>query len=307
MSEKNIAPADLEKTMKSLLDTVEATSLAKGGVENSGTYGSEGKQGGGQGSESDAGPIDNMMIAKMIQSGVDVQTAAKFAAFMSGEGYDEDEDDEEMMGKKKARKSLDPSDSDLAKSFRDSLDFNLDAAGIEDEMVDITPYLNGFTEAVGESLGKLDVSFQKSAAKQDKVNKALALAVHQMGTLVKSQSAHIEKQGHVINALGERLGLVEKAPVAQPKGAQTKAQAIEKSMPGEAGGGDEKRLTKSEVLSVLSYKNLVKGEKMIGQRLTSDVITGLESAGIYDREIDSAAHSFFKSLTKEEQAEALRF
>lgn len=301
MSDENnkVAGDALDATLKNLLDSVEKTDLNKGGVENSGTHGSGGKQGGGQGSESDAGPIDNMMIAKMIQAGVDVKTAGQFADFMAAKmrGDGDDDEDDEDYGKSSAALGKEFAEQ-LTKSFREHLSENLDSEA--DTMVDITPYLDGLTTTVGEQLEGLNKALAASHASQDKINKALARAVHQMGSLVKSQAK-------VIDALGHKLGILEKAPVQPPKGKTGTATPMEKSMAGEAGGGGFENLTKSQVLSALSYANLVKGQRDINGQRTSDVITNLEAGGVYDERTHAHLQGFLKSLSAEERQEALTF
>lgn len=277
----------LERTLKSLLDTAENTDpLVKGGVENSGTYGSGGPQGGGQGDESC--PIDNMMIAKMIQSGVDVQTAAKFAAFMSGE--EEDDEDEDGMGKGNFSE-YEP----MEKSFRETLDEHLEPS--ESDMVNVTPYLDGLTSALGEQLDGLHKSVQSGQSQQGRVNKSMAAAVHQMGSLLKSQAT-------LINALGQRLGLVERTPASAPKGITGTAAPLNKSMPREVGAGSI-QLTKSNTLSTLTYMNLNKGMSQINGVSTSDLITGLEAGNVFDDRTHGAVQDFLKSCTPEERKEAL--
>jgi len=139
----------------------------------------------------------------------------------------------------------------------------------------------------------LEVSDRQTKADTQK----MALALHQIGQLVKSQS-------EIISKLGERLNLVERAPVSTPRSVQGTAQPIQKSMPGEA-GTPEMNLTKSEALKYLSYANLVKGKRTIGNRSTSDVICGLEAGGVWDQGLDAEVRSFAKSLTADERKAAL--
>lgn len=297
----DVGTEDLTKAINELVAAAGASDLVKkGGVDNSGFHGSAGKQGGGQGSESDAGPIDNLMIAKMIQAGVDVSHAASFVAFMRGDKKKTDED--EWMERSA------PAAADLAKSFRDSVVASFPAESAD--MLDITPYLDGLTGALGEQLARLDTSIAKSDAKHTGVNTKLAAALHQMGSLLKSELQKSARQSAIIEELGSRLGLVEKAPVAAPKGATGTATAkpLHKSMPGEAGAPDgEIKLTKSSALSALSYMNLVKGERMIGGQSTTDVIVGIESAGVYDADTHNTIQSFLRKLTPDERAQALTF
>lgn len=284
--EETVGTDALERTLKSLLDTAENTGpLAKGGVENSGTYGSGGHQGGGQGDGNC--PVDNMMIAKMIQSGVDVQTAAKFAAFMSGE---EEEDDEDEMDKGNFSE-YEP----MEKSFRETLEDHLEPS--ESDMVNVTPYLDGLTSALGEQLDGLHKSVQSGQSQQGQVNKSMAAAVHQMGSLLKSQAT-------LINALGQRLGLVERTPASAPRGITGTAAPLNKSMPREVGAGSI-QLTKSNTLSTLTYMNLNKGMSQINGVSTSDLITGLEAGDVFDERTHGAVQDFLKSCTPEERKAAL--
>lgn len=287
--EETVETDALERTLKSLLDTAENTDpLAKGGVENSGTYGSGGHQGGGQGDGSC--PIDNMMIAKMIQSGVDVQTAAKFAAFMSGEEEEDDDDDDNNMDKGNFSEQ-----EPMGKSFREALEDHLEPS--ESDMVNVTPYLDGLTSALGEQLDGLHKSVQSGQSQQGRVNKSMAAAVHQMGSLLKSQAT-------LINALGQRLGLVERTPASAPKGVTGTAAPLNKSMPREVGAGNI-QLTKSNTLSTLTYMNLNKGMSQINGVSTSDLITGLEAGDVFDERTHGAVQDFLKSCTTEERKEAL--
>lgn len=280
MAEQNetVEIDQLEKSLKALVDTAQAgvAPLTKGGVENSGFEGLDGKQGGGQGSASDAGSIDNMMIAKMKAAGIPAGIVAKFAAFMQDEGEDEDDED--------AFKSFAGESADLNKSLRS----NPKVA----EMLDVTPFLDDFTTQVGEHLTKLHKSVAAGHKQQSDINVKLAQAVHQLGTLVKSQAK-------VIDVLGQRLGIVEKTPVAPPKG-KTRAAALHKSMPGEAGAGDPtEQLRKSEVLATLTYMNLEKGISEIGGRRTSDLVVALEAGGVYDQATHAAVVDFLRKNPEE--------
>ena len=110
--------------------------------------------------------------------------------------------------------------------------------------------------------------------------------MHQMGSLLKSQDA-------VVVELGKRLGIVERTP-NPPKGKTDLAGAtpLSKSMPNEARADGQEPLSKSELLSTLSYMNLEKGINHIGSQKTSDAICMLEGGNICDDNIQNAAHGF---------------
>ena len=274
----------LEGLLAKLVKAADATDLRKGGIENSGTVGSGGKQGGGQGSWSDSGTLDSMMIAKMEAAGLPSGLIAAFSAFMSGAKKDKDGKDCCPPAFKSEPQG------NLAKSFRDQLG---DQLGDDQQMVDISPYLDGLTTAVGDRIDALTKSMLGSQQSQAGVNKALAAAVSQIGNLVKSQAK-------VINHLGAKLGVLEHAPVPVQRGVTGTAQPLNKAMPGETGAPSE-QLNKSEVLSTLSYMNLEKGMREIGGRRTFELIGLLEGGGVYDQETHSAVTNFLKGCSPSEQ------
>jgi uncharacterized coiled-coil protein SlyX len=287
MADQNDQSVDLGALERAVADLTKAagtTSLSKGGIENSGTYTDGKPSGGGQATET--GTIDDMMIGKMVAAGFDAGTIASFKAFLSakaGEGVDdEDEDDEEMSGAasaappvpgiaKKSGKA--PAGAPLAKSAMEQLREDPVLA----DQFDASDYLEHITVRVAEQLDGIRKSVAADAAGQRNFNVALSKAVVEQSKLIKSQQ-------RVIKALGERLGLVERAPVAAPKGATSapRARAMTKSMPGEAGAPDGGPLRKSEVLSTLTYMNLEKGIRHINGQKTSEIVTLFEGGGVLD-------------------------
>ena len=85
----------LETLLDRLVKAADTPTVRKGGIENSGTIGSDGPQGGGQGSMADAGALDSMMIAKMAEAGIPLSTITAFNAFMSKNEDDEDDDEDD--------------------------------------------------------------------------------------------------------------------------------------------------------------------------------------------------------------------
>jgi hypothetical protein len=137
---------------------------------------------------------------------------------------------------------------------------------------------------------------RKSEHKQNGVNAALAGAMYQVGSLLKSQS-------HVIDELSKRLGLVERAPLPG-KGATTLsgAQAMQKSL-GNGGGSPGEGLRKSEILATLSYMRMEKSMKEINGRAIGDVIYAFEGGGVINPE-DVATVARFLATHPNEAAKA---
>jgi len=275
----------LETLLDRLVKAADTPTVRKGGIENSGTIGSDGPQGGGQGSMADAGALDSMMIAKMAEAGIPLSTITAFNAFMSKNEDDEDDDEDDEDDDEEIGKGGNPA-PDLSKSFRDALGEQL---GASQEMVDVSPYLDGLTAAVGDRIDVLTKSVMSTQKSQGGVNKALAAAISQMGKLAKSQAVVIDK-------MAAKLGVLERAPVAPPRSVTGTGTPLVKS-----GMGGEEQLTKSEVCSVLSYMNLEKGMREIGGRRTTDLVVNLEAGSIYDEETHGAVTGFLKSLPTNER------
>jgi len=193
---------------------------------------------------------------------------------------DEDEGDEDEMPQVGKR--------GMRKSFSDDFSADSDIA----ETVDVSPFLEAVTARTVDALDSLNKSMRRSERKQGEVNAAMAGAMYQMGTLLKSQS-------RVIDALSQRLGLVERQP-APARGAVTLsgAQAMQKSL---LGGGAGSTLKKSEMLSTLSYMRIEKGMKEINGRAIGDVIYAFEGGGIINPEDASTIERFLTTHPAEAQ------
>lgn len=235
----------------------------------------DGKKGGGVASMSDAGPLDDLMIGKMIDAGLSPATVADFVAYMKAKAEDEDEeeDEDEDDGYFKSFRS-----EPLRKSHADRFAEDSDIA----QAVDASPFMEAITMRTTESLDHLQKGLHAQAVRQNDYNEKLARAVGGLGKLVKSQSG-------VISELQKRLGIVESTPM--PAKGTTSAQALHKSMPGEA-GRDTTALSKSEVVSTLTYMNLQKGIKTINGQKTAELACMLEGGGSIDRETLSEVQRF---------------
>jgi len=285
-------------------------------IDNSGTFGSDGKQGGGQGSTSDAGKVEDLMIGKLSAGGFNAAQIGQIVGMMkdasgggsffshtrpspSGKG-------DEMSGK--ARKPKMPpfaasADDDFEEeeeeedddaggpafgksdSFRDQFRADPDIG----DVVDVSPFMETLTARTTDALDSLAKSLRKSNRQRDGQFAKLAETTVGLGRLVKSQQS-------VIKELGARLGIVERQPAAPTRGATTEAQAqaLNKSMPNEVGGAGTS-LRKSEVASVLTYMNCEKSMKSIaGRNIATEIVPLVESSAEVPAAILAEVHSFLR-------------
>lgn len=247
----------------------------------------------------DAGSIEEMMIAKMSELGItgDVGALSNLAAFASGmfqaqrpsatgkrrrgkadgdfEGGEEepdgDEGDEGNFGR--AQPAF------LQKSFTEQ--FRSDPA--INEAIDVSPFLEAIASRNADGLDSLAKSLHREATKNDKFQKAVAVAMFQVGSLVKS----IREENAQLRA---RLGIVENTP-NPPRGITGTAKPLVKALPG---GGDASKLSKREVVNTLSYMNIVKGMKNIGTQKTCDVLVKAEAGSVISPEAMEAVTKFLR-------------
>ncbi len=302
MSEQNeptVDVAGLEASLSELVKAADATDLVKayGGVsvETSGRYDEDGKGGGGMAGSGAVGGVDRMMIGKMSDIVADALGGAGFSAdqitaFMTGKQEDEEEEEEDEEEGYDKSWTADEDDSHFEKSMDD---FRRDP-DIGDA-IDVSAYLESITARVARQIDGLNKSMRQGNAQQQNVNRAFAAAMHQMGGLVKSQS-------RVVGELGRRLGIVERTP-NQPKAALTGAQAMAKSL-GPASASQS--LSKSEVLSTLSYMNMQKLQKSIAGRSTMEAIGLLEGGNVLHPETLKEVERFLRTHPNEAEA-AKRF
>lgn len=223
----------------------------------------DGKPGGG-GITSETGGIDDLMIGKMSAAGFDAGVISDFRAFMEDKkkkaaaggigtppmppfGKSETQPQAHEPGK-------------LAKSLTDDPEIQ--------EAVDASPFMEALVARTTGAIDTLEKSMHSIAVLSTERELVSARALLEVGKIVKSQA-------RVINELGARLGIMERAPVTPPKGrtGTNGAQPLNKS-----GADESARMTKSEVLSTLGYMNLEKGIKQVAGQRTIDVI-GLYEGG----------------------------
>ena len=282
----------LGQALDELLKAADATSLTKGAthsgkgsnsIETSPRVDEDGVSSGALAGDAERGGIDTLMVAKMSDAGIPADVISAFAAFMS-----EDEEEEEEEDEDEAEKSL---RSDF---FKSSMDQYRDDHVLA-ETIDVSPFLEALTARTADQLDAIRKSAGAFEGQQTHVNRAIAGALHQVGMLVKSQTA-------VVQALGERLNLVERQP-ASPRGATqlSGARPLTKALQGEAGGGNT-QLQKSEYLSTLSYMNLEKGIKNINGQSTTELIGLFEGGNIIEPRTIEAVHTFLASNPNEATA-----
>ncbi len=307
--------AALDDLMKAA-DTADL--LNKGGkvddnrVEHSGRIDEDGKlESGGRGTESDTGGIDKMMIGKLADLDFSADQIAVMSAALVGKAKGGDEDEDESMegymrhskshaeaymkehGSMKGYMGMPHKGSPVHKSgdagegepLVKSEEAYREDARIKD-FVDGNDFFEGYIAKTAEQIDSVNVSLRKGFGEQATVNSGIAGALFQMGTLLKSQAA-------VSAELGKRLGIVESTPNA-PKGVTTAADALNKSLPGEAGAGGEP-LKKHEICSTLSYMNLVKHIKEIDGESTAHCIGMLEGGNQASPAVLQAVHDFHQA------------
>lgn len=277
----------LQGALDNLTRIASSTQLNKGGIANSGTY-SDGKpSGGGQGSMADAGGIDDLMIGKMTAAGFDAATIANFRAFMEDKKKKEKGEQPSMppFGKSEtAPQTQEP--GKLAKSLTEDPEIS--------EAMDASPFMEALVARTTGAIDTLEKSLHAIEQRSCEREVATARAMLEIGKLVKSQAS-------IISELGKRLGVMERAPVAQPKGrtGTNGAQPLNKSGVDTPPGGE---LRKSEVLSTLTYMNLEKGIKNINGVPTYQLAGMFEGGNIIDEHTLGAVRQFLAENPREAQA-----
>lgn len=270
-------------------------------------------------------PIDNMMIGKLLDLGFDagevaaMQGALKVAADGDGDG-EEDDSLEGYTGKLLAHAKdhadknggsmkgymgypgshdVTPGMGKAGDTGGEPLSKAMDAYAANEAMeplLDGTDFFAGFVKTTADHLDGVNATLAKGFATQQATNTAVAGALYQTGTLIKSQNAVIEE-------MGKRLGLVEAAP-QPPRGAisATAASAMAKSMPNEAGAGGGSPLNKAEICATLSYMNLEKGIRDIGGERTSHHVGMLEGGNQCSPQVMQAVNDFHAANPTESDA-----
>ena len=343
-TENNEAVTDvdaLEKSLDALVKAAGATDTPAGkgssselenAVSTSGRvdedgYGNSGMAGRGDiGGFSQDGWETKMMVAKMTEllSAGAIAPGPNFVAFANGE-FDEDEgeDDEEMAamrGKmlayaKEHAPDVPPwsgkADGGFTTDLRPEPSAKSEAAYASDELrkslsdpevraaIDASDFMQALMSGTVKAIDRLGKSLGAHQHDQSQLNKAQATAIYEIGTIVKSVVG-------TVNALGERLNLVERTPNA-PKGQQTLsgAQAMSKSVRGEASDEHAQALTKSQAVSTLSYMALKKGIADINGHKTLALSSQLESGDVITPQTLDAVNRFLATHPAEaEQAKS---
>lgn len=317
----------IEGIDEALNELVRAADLSKalGGVavETGGHTDERGSTSGGYPEQGDVGGLDSMMIGKMTQSLIDAGFGAgDIAAFMRGKQSEDEEEPDgdegegdgevpELAGKfgKPASTAggVAPNPRVRPTGGKGKMGKSLDALrdyvnergeqSIADAM-DVSPFMADFATAHAELLDGLAKSMEARSDRTDALLHKITVAAVATGQLVKSQQA-------VIAALGARLGMLESTPRPQ-RGLTGTARPLHKGMPGEAGGpgrGQAPTLTKSQVVSTLSYMGLEKGERWgtIGGQRATDIASLYESGGHLPASALDAVHRFLATNPGEAQ------
>lgn len=338
MAEQQTTSLDaLDASLQDLLkaaETITGEPLRKGDgvqIDNSGTHGSDGKQGGGQGSMSDAGKLDDIMIGKLTQAGYNASQINQILGFAKDVGggsfFQHERPSPTMSGKRggkppmppfkgKADEDLDDDDDDdeiedegeqqmppgmrgkrTRKSFAQQYADDPDIS----DTVDVSAFLESFVARTTDSLDSIDRQFRKAMKKSHGQTESQFVA---MAKAFVGLTDFVKAQHGIINELGVRLGVVEKQPAAQPRGVtslhQHQTRTIEKSMPHEAGNGSNS-LKKSEYAAILTFMNLEKGIKQIaGRSIAMELVPMVESNEL-PQDVQLEIHNFLRRNPGEAQ------
>lgn len=304
-------------------------SKALGGVavESGGHTDERGSTSGGYPEQGDVGGLDSMMIGKMSQTLIDAGFGAgEIAAFMRGKQSDDEEEDSQdgddagsgdvpeppmagKFGKPASTAGGVATNPRVRASGGKGMSKSLDAmrSFVNDrgeqtiaDAMDVSPFMADFATAQAELLDGLEKSMIERDAKATALLNKITIATIATGQLVKSQQA-------VIAALGARLGMVESTPRPQ-RGLTGTARPLHKGMPGEAGGparpgSAPAQLSKSQVVSTLSYMGLEKGERWgsIGGQKATEIATLYEAGGHLPAAALDAVHRFLTTNPHEAQ------
>jgi hypothetical protein len=167
------------------------------------------------------------------------------------------------------------------------------------DAIDVSPFLSAIVQQTTEAIDGVRKSMRKSSSRQEEKDSKFAMAIYEIGRLVKSQA-------QVIEVLNDRLHLVERTP-APPKGVRNvapgtrpqpirgAARPMSKALPSEAGGQARDSLTKSEVINTLSYMNLEKGIKDIGGQKTGEIAMIYEGGGTLSPQALQSVYGFLQA------------
>lgn len=289
----------LEGLQKSLEDLNKATealgtvqkSLGNIAIDQGGHTEGTTKTSGGYPEQSDVGGLDSMMIGKMQQALIDAGfDAASISAFMGEDDEDEGEEQDDdgegsgevpqppfgKMGKPASTQGSVGTNPRAKPTGGKGMQKSMDAFRENEkirELVDASEFVEELVASTAAQIDEVRKSHDESASRRAVAEHVFAKALTGLTSVVKSQAA-------VINELGSRLGIVERAP-NPPKG---RTQLPPSAQTPRAAAG---QLNKSQVAGVLSYMNLEKGIKEIGGLKTSDLVAGVESGVVSQRTLES--------------------
>ena len=147
-------------------------------------------------------------------------------------------------------------EEDFAKSWQE--EFSADPANAE--AYDASAFLERQSQLIAAALDQtqdtLRKAFNAERGRSQTFNVALAKSLRGMAHLTQGQ-------GELIKSLSERLGVVEQTPL--PRRGVSNLRALNKSMPGEAGGGSE--IGRKQILDTLEAMSHRRGTSQSGERL----------------------------------------
>jgi len=118
------------------------------------------------------------------------------------------------------------------------------------ELLDASPMLKSMVQTLEDRLGMVDDTIRKSAQSSLEIVRA-------QGGLIKALVSHVDKQDSVLNAMGQRLGVMERTP-GQPRSVTADPRAVQGRTLAKGGtaGAPADGLSKSQVIS--GFQTLMK-------------------------------------------------
>ena len=284
---------DVDALEQAATALMEASSLVKGfALDNSRVSDEHGERQIKVPGDGDAGSVDELQIGK-----------AAVAKALKDKGYNDDQIAKaiaKMFAPEHANKSTTAAPSaEVERLVKAALDQH-------NAPVDVRAMIADIMAGTAMSMDRMTKSHADFAAAQIEVNKRLSKAIGVMGQELRKSYALVE-------ALAQKHGVAERAPVEPPKG---KTQAQPAANPG--GGAQpmnkswastpegERKLTASQVASVLSYMELVKGQTIVAGERALVKSTHIAGGGSCDTATLSAVLHFLNTHPTEAEL-ALRF
>jgi hypothetical protein len=160
-----------------------------------------------------------------------------------------------------------------------------------EKSLDVSPYLRENQKALVESMTVLAGALEKSEGSQTAFNRVLATAVVQLGDLVKSVDNKLTEQAELLKSVSAAASVT---PAYPPKSQGPAPKALEKSFAGGAPEGEGPRLSKGQILSVMT--DMVKSNVPMGTEDVLKAVAQYESFNTMKPQVRDAVMAHAKKM-----------